>query len=400
MSRRGVGLLLSLSLVVIPILGSQAAQQPARPGTPPTVGGRGGRGGAARAVISAEVLPDRQVTFRIAAPQATDVRFASSDIFNLGAKAQMTKNDGGVWETTIGPLEPGAYRYNFSVNGVSTTDPQSPLISESNTRVQSLLVVPGSEYMDTKDVPRGAVAQITYYSKSLGRFRRMHIYTPPGYEANQERYPIFYLLHGAMDNDNAWTSVGRAGFILDNMIAAGKVKPMIVVMPAGHTTASNSMGGLLRGRTAGDAPQRDEFFEDFVNDVMPYAQSHYRVLADRSHRAIAGLSMGGAQTLNVAFAHLDKFAYIGVFSSGIFGNGTSVWEQSHLTALDDTDLKKGLKLIWFSTGVEDSLISNSRSTVDMLRKHGFTVTYKESDGAHTWSNWRAYLIEFAPQLFQ
>ena len=392
MSKRGLGVLLGLSLLVIPIMESNAAAQPARRGV------RGGRG-RAPAVVSAEILPDRQVTFRIAAPQANDVRFTSSDIFNLGPQAQMTKNDSGVWATTVGPLEPGAYRYNFNVDGVSTTDPASPLISESNTHVQSLLYVPGSEFMDTKDVPRGAVAQITYHSKALGRFRRMHIYTPPGYEANQEKYPIFYLLHGAMDNDNAWTTVGRAGFILDNMIAMGKVKPMVVVMPAGHTNTTNSMGGMMRGRSSDGAPPRDEFFEDFVKDVMPYAESHYRVLTDRSHRAIAGLSMGGAQTLNAAFTHLDKFAYIGVFSSGIFG-GTSDWEQSHLTTLDNAELKKGLKVVWFSTGVDDGLISMSRATVDMLEQHGFNVTFKESTGAHSWINWRAYLIEFAPQLFQ
>ena len=358
------------------------------------------RGGAAPAVVSVEILPDRQVTFRISAPQANNVRFTSSDIFNLGPKSQMTKNDNGVWETTVGPLEPGAYRYNFNVDGVSTTDPQSPLISESNTHVQSLMYVPGSDLMDTKNVPHGAVAEITYYSTALSRFRRMHVYTPPGYEANQEKYPIFYLLHGAMDNDDAWTSVGRAGFILDNLIAAGKAKPMVIAMPAGHTNASNSMGGLMRGRSAGGAQPRDEFFEDFVNDVMPYIEKNYRIITDRPHRAIAGLSMGGAQTLNVAFAHLDKFAYIGIFSSGIFGNGTSAWEQSHLAALDNADLKKGLKLIWFSTGVEDSLISNTRATVEMLRKHGFEPVFKESPGAHTWINWRNYLIEFAPQLFQ
>ena len=156
----------------------------------------------------------------------------------------------------------------------------------------------------------------------------------------------------------------------------------------------------MRGRSAGGAQPRDEFFEDFVNDVMPYIEKNYRIITDRPHRAIAGLSMGGAQTLNVAFAHLDKFAYIGIFSSGIFGNGTSAWEQSHLAALDNADLKKGLKLIWFSTGVEDSLISNTRATVEMLRKHGFEPVFKESPGAHTWINWRNYLIEFAPQLFQ
>ena len=170
-------------------------------------------------------------------------------------------------------------------------------------------------------------------------------------------------------------------------------------MPAGHTSANNSMGGLIRGRSTGGTPQRDEFFDDFVNDVMPYAESHYRVLTDRAHQAIAGLSMGGAQTLNVAFAHMDRFAYIGVFSSGIF-RGADVWEQSRLTTLDNADLKKGLKLIWFSTGVDDSLMSNTRSTVEMLKKHEFDVVFKESPGAHTWINWRNYLIEFAPQLFQ
>jgi enterochelin esterase-like enzyme len=399
--QRGLGLLLGLGLVAIPAMRSSAAEQPAQP-RPPAVESRGGRGGGAQAPVSVEVLSDRQVTFRISAPQATSVRFASSDISNLGAKAQMTKNDAGVWETTVGPLEPGAYRYNFTVDGVSTTDPASPLISESNTRVQSLMYVPGSEWMDTKNVPHGAVAEITYYSTALGRFRRMHIYTPPGYEANQQKYPIFYLLHGAMDNDDAWTSVGRAGFILDSMIAAGKVKPMVVAMPAGHTSASTSMGGRGRGGASGGVQPRDEFFEDFVNDVMPYVEKNYRVLTDRPHRAIAGLSMGGGQTLNVAFAHLDKFAYIGVFSSGmgVGGGGANNWEQSHLTALDDANLKKDLKLIWFSTGVQDSLISNSRATVDLLKKHGFDVVFKESLGAHTWINWRNYLIEFAPQLFQ
>lgn len=392
-----INIIISLCLMIVasaqdaPAAGGQAGRRGSMRGM--------GRGNAAPVVQSVEVLPDRQVTFRISAPQATNVRFTSSDIFNLGSKAQMTKNDSGVWETSVGPLEPGAYRYNFSVDGVSTTDPQSPLISESNTHVQSLMYVPGSDLMDTKNVPHGAVAEITYYSTTLGRFRRMHVYTPPGYEANQEKYPIFYLLHGAMDNDDAWTSVGRAGFIMDNLIAADKAKPMVIAMPAGHTTASNSMGGIMRGRTVGGLPQRDEFFEDFVNDVMPYIEKNYRVLTDRPHRAIAGLSMGGGQALNVAFAHLDKFAYIGVFSSGIF-SGTDVWEQSHLTTLDDVNLKKGLKLIWFSTGVEDSLMSNTRSTVELLKKHGFEPVFKESSGAHTWINWRNYLIEFAPQLFQ
>ena len=228
------------------LVAASAAFQPA--------GGRGGPGVGAPPVRSTEILPDRQVTFRISAPQATTVRFTSADIFNLGPKARMTKGKNGVWDTTVGPLEPGAYRYNFNVEGVPVADPQSSAISESNTHISSLLVVPGSEFMDTKDVAHGAVAQITYFSKALGRFRRMHVYTPPGYEANQEKYPIFYLLHGAMDNDNAWPTIGRAGFILDNMIAAGKVKPMIVVMPAGHTSANMFLGFGRGGRGGGPAP--------------------------------------------------------------------------------------------------------------------------------------------------
>jgi enterochelin esterase-like enzyme len=244
------------------------------------------------------------------------------------------------------------------------------------------------------------VASVTYYSTALGKFRRMHIYTPPGYEASgSQKYPVFYLLHGAGDSDDSWTSVGRAGFILDNLIADKKAKPMIVVMPAGHTSQTQGMG---RGAApaAGAPPPRDEFSEDFVTDIMPYVEKSYRTINDRAHRAIAGLSMGGSQTLNVGFTHLDRFAYIGVFSSGILGGGGAAeWEKNHAADLDNAALKKGLKALWFSTGADDSLITNSKSTVELLNKHGFSASFKESPGAHTWLNWRNYLDEFAPQLF-
>ena len=177
---------------------------------------------------------------------------------------------------------------------MSVIDPRSPSTSESNTNVWSLVYVPGSDFMDTKDVPHGAVAEVTYYSKSLKRFRRMHVYTPPGYESGEGKYPVFYLLHGASDCDDSWTSVGRAGFILDNLIAAGKAKPMVVVMPAGHTGPVH-----VPRRAAAHGRPRDEFIADFVNDIMPYAEKHYRVYTDRQHRAMAGLSMGGGQTLNI-----------------------------------------------------------------------------------------------------
>jgi enterochelin esterase family protein len=358
--------------------------------------GRFGRQGPR--VVSPEVAADRQVTFRILAPKAEAVLLSGSDIPDLGRGAEMAKDANGVWEVTLGPIDAGAYRYNFNVDGVSVIDPRNPKTSESNANTWSLVYVPGSDFMDTKDVPHGAVAEVTYYSKSLKRFRRMHVYTPPGYERSEGKYPIFYLLHGAMDCDDSWTSVGRAGFILDNLIAAGEAKPMVVVMPAGHT------GPFTFGRRL----PIDEFTQDFINDIMPYAELHYRVYTDEAHRAIAGLSMGGSQTLNIAIPYPDKFAYVGVYSSGIFGitggfggnqNGPS-WEEQHKDVLDGATLKDGLKLVWFSTGKDDFLVETSRATVEMLKKHGLDVVYKESAGAHTWINWREYLREFAPQLFQ
>jgi enterochelin esterase family protein len=267
--------------------------------------------------------------------------------------------------------------------------------------------------MDTRNVPHGAVASVAYYSTALSKFRRMHVYTPPGYEQSKDKFPVFYLLHGAGDSDDSWTSVGRAGFILDNLIAAKKAKPMVVVMPAGHTRTSGS--GFVPPRT-GSTPPPDEFVQDFVTDIMPYVEKNYRTLNDREHRAIAGLSMGGSQTLNIAVPHLDKFAYVGVYSSGLFGivgpsrpgsnapaastNTPFPWEEQHKAELDNTGLKKGLKLLWFSTGKDDFLLTTTRATVDMFKKHGFNVAFEESSGGHTWINWRNYLNVFAPQLFR
>jgi enterochelin esterase family protein len=394
-------------LIAASFAGALFAQGPA---APPAAGGGRGRGPAGPTVISPELLPDHRVTFRILAPQAETVGLRGGDIPQLAGGGRgavpnpgptFTKGENGVWEATVGPINPGAYRYTFVVNGVAVIDPRNPNISESNTNVWSLVYIPGAEFMDEQNVPHGAVAAVNYYSTALGKFRRMHVYTPPGYEAGgSQKYPVFYLLHGAGDCDESWTSVGRAGFILDNLIAAKKAKPMIIVMPAGHTSQTQGFG---RGAApaAGGPPPRDEFYEDFTTDIMPYLEKNYRTIADRSHRAIAGLSMGGAQTLNAAFKHLDKFSYIGVFSSGILGGGgAEQWEKDHAADLDNAGLKKGLKLVWFSTGADDSLIANSKSTVELLKKHGFDASFKESPGAHTWINWRNYLDEFTPQLFQ
>ena len=352
-------------------------------------------------VISPELSPQRKLTFRIFAPAAEVVKLSGSDLPGNEPGSAMTKGTNGVWEVTVGPVQPGAYRYNFNVNGMAVIDPRNPTTSEANENTWSLVHVPGADFMDTKNVPHGAVAEITYYSTTLKRPRRMHVYTPPGYESGKGKFPVFYLLHGAFDCDDSWTTVGRAGFILDNLIAAGKAKPMVVVMPAGHT-------GPFRFGT----PLGDEFERDFVDDIMPLVENRYRVRTGRKDRAIAGLSMGGAQTLNIGMANLEKFAYLGVYSSGVFALGRSsngantnastgrVWEEKNQAALDDPKLKRGLKLVWFATGQEDFLLKTSQATVEMLKKHQFEVVYKETSGAHTWINWREYLHEFAPQLFQ
>jgi enterochelin esterase family protein len=261
----------------------------------------------------------------------------------------------------------------------------------------------------------------------------MHVYTPPGYERNGDKYPVFYLLHGAGDSDDSWTSVGRAGFILDNLIAAKKAKPMIIVMPAGHTRRGPAAPGAI-GRTA-----TEEFVKDFVSDVMPYIEKNYRVLTDRSNTAIAGLSMGGNHALQVGVPHLNRFGYIGVYSSGLLGAFPGLgggrrgaappaapaaapaatpaapaaaapaapqaptaadWETQNAATLDNASLKKGLKVFWFATGKDDGLITTTNATVELFKKHGFNPVMKETSGGHTWINWRDYLNEFAPMLFQ
>lgn len=367
-------------------------------------------------VRSPEVSEERTITFRVMAPKASSVRLSAGDIPGMGPGKVLTRNEKGIWEITVGPVPAGSYRYVFNIDGVNTMDPRNPLVSESNENSWSLVHVKGSEFSDTKDVPRGAVAAVTYYSKALGKFRRMHVYTPPGYEVGSAKYPVFYLLHGAGDCDDSWTSVGRAGFILDNLIAAKKAKPMIIVMPAGHVgpLGQGPVPGIAQPGTNGPPPV-DPFVKEFMNDIMPYAETHYRVLPGRQNRAIAGLSMGGNHTLNIALPNLERFGYMGVFSSGLLNvfafqspQGSPIkptaagqaWLDLNHAKLDDANLKKGLKLLWVGIGKEDFLLRVNNATLDLLKQHGFNPVFHESEGGHTWLNWRAYLAEFAPQLFQ
>ena len=391
------GALMAAAFVAPPALVTGAAQSPTPPATAPTAAqapaGRGATPGPI--VVSPEVLPDKRVVFRLLGPDATDV-----GVQGVGrGRLPMVKGENGIWEATVGPLTPGAYQYSFVVQGVQVPDPRNQATNETTAGYASLLVVPGSEMTDTKNVPHGALTQVFYDSTVLGRQRRMHVYTPPGYGANGDRYPVFYLLHGSGDSDQSWSALGRAGIIVDNLIAAHKAKPMVVVMPAGHTTFPATPAS------------RQQFIDEFLTDIMPYVEKNFRVRNDRSSRAIAGLSMGGGQTLNIGLPHLDKFAYIGVYSAGLAGGGGGragspdtapygeSWEKQHQAVLDDAGLKKGLKLLWFGIGKDDAGLTNATNTVNLLKKHGFNPVFHESEGGHTWPNWRDYLGIFAPQLF-
>jgi enterochelin esterase family protein len=348
-------------------------------------------------MVSPEVLPDQRVVVRFYGPQAQEV-----SVFFERGESGLKKRDDGVWEATVGPLDPGSYRYGFAVDGAPVTDPRNIETERMQVVTRSIMHVPGAAFMDSRNVPHGAMAVATYYSTVLKKSRRFHIYTPPGYETNRQKYPVLYLLHGANESDESWSTVGRAGFILDNLIEDRRAMPMIVVMPNGHIDQTPPNIGraiapdgapLLRG-------ELEEFTHEFVRDLMPFVESHYRTISDRSYRAIAGLSMGGTQALNIVFADAKRFSSVGVFSSGILFGSVADWEKNHLAVLDDALAKKELKAIWFSTGSDDPFIANTKRTVEILTKHGFSAVFRESAGGHSWVNWRNYLHEFAAQLFR
>jgi enterochelin esterase family protein len=344
------------------------------------------------------VASDGRVTFQLYAPRATEVTLRSEGPAPF-ANAKLQKNEAGVWSATVGPMPADLYIYWYDVDGMTVADPRNPRPRVNLTTVRNFVLVPGpaTEFFAEKAVPHGAVAEVWYHSKALDLPRRMHVYTPPGYETGgTTRYPVLYLLHGAGDDDESWLRVGRANFILDNLIAEGKAKPMVVVMTAGHTPRP---GGLF-----GPPGSVDPFTSDFLQDVMPYVESRYRVLGGRQNRAIAGLSMGGFQTLGVGLSNLDRFSQLGVFSSGFFGpqgqDGAATWEKANERAVADAAAKGRISLFWIATGKEDFVMPATKNTLAMLDRRGIKYTYKETEGGHTWPNWRAYLHEFAPLLFR
>ncbi len=334
---------------------------------------------------------DSRVTFQLYAPKATEVTLRSEGPAPF-ANQSLAKGDSGVW-TLTSQVPPDLYIYWYDVDGVTVADPRNNRPRINMSTVRSLLEVPGaaSEFFAERPVPHGQVAAVHYQSSALGVPRRMHVYTPPGYATSNARYPVLYLLHGAGDNDQSWLMAGRANFIIDNLIASGKAKPMIVVMPAGHTPPA----------PAGAAATPDAFGRDLMTVVVPYVEQNFRTLPARASRAMAGLSMGGQQTLNIGLTNLDKFSQLGVFSSGWFGqDGAATFERNNQALLSDAKLNDRIKLFWLATGKDDFVMPSTKSSLAMLDRHKVRYAYKETDGGHTWPIWRAYLSEFVPLLFR
>ncbi len=347
---------------------------------------------------SPNVLADKRVLIQIYAPKASEVT-VGGDFLSNPQPLSLKKNEQGVWSVLIGPLKPDYYSYTLMVDGVRTMDPKNPVIKQGISSLENMMAVPGPEtaFEDNKAVPHGEVREVWYSSNTLNMMRRMHVYTPPGYEKGNTKYPIFYLLHGGGDDDSGWNTIGRAGFILDNLIAAGKAKPMIVVMPNGSMPLP-PMNGMPNAQMMNQL--RDLFSSELLKEVMPYVEKNYRTLPNAENRAIAGLSMGGFQTLDVTLTHPELFNYVGVFSSGFFGATADEADTKYAKVLNDPNFNKGKKLFWVSIGKDDFVMDANKKTLALLDKHNIKYQYKESSGGHTWINWRQYLNEYTPMLFK
>jgi enterochelin esterase family protein len=356
-------------------------------------------------VISPEVLADHKVTFRIIAPKASEVTLRGD--WMTGPAEKLTKGENDIWSVTVGPLIPDLYTYSFTVDGVKTIDPRNPTLKPGVAGSDSMVFVRGEEsaFQDNKPVAHGQIRQMWYRSGTLDSQRRMHVYTPPGYDGSSERYPVLYLLHGAGDEDSGWSTVGRAGFILDNLLAESKAKPMIIVMPNGSMPRPANMPTFTPGTTpspeaaAAMNALQDRFTNELMKEVIPNIEKNFRVLAEPKHRAIAGLSMGGGQTLRVITSNPDQFAQVAIWSAGL-GRNAEDWEKRNEAFLSKSDQLNGsIKVFDICVGDKDFALNGSKALSELLTKRGIKHRLHISGGGHTWINWRQYLHDLSPRLF-
>ena len=350
-------------------------------------------------IISPEVGADRRVTFRFRDPNAKEVKVA---IEGMRDPIPMAKDDQGVWSVATEALEPDFYGYSFIADGVGLMDPMNALRKPNLLFASSEVHVPGPSSLpwELKDIPHGVVHHHFYHSKVVGDDRDFYVYTPPGYKPSaKDPYPVLYLLHGYSDDASAWTAVGRANVILDNLIAEGKAMPMLVVMPLGYGAPEFVQRTPQFGSVFRDAKLRernmDRFRQALIEEVIPAVEVAYHVSGDREKRAIAGLSMGGSESLYTGLNNLDRFAWVGSFSAGGLGEDFA----AQFPKLDSS-ANSELRLLWIACGKDDSLIQANRQFRSWLDTKGVHHTDVGTPGMHTWMVWRRNLSVFAPMLFR
>lgn len=365
---------------------------------------------------SAIINEDGSVTFNFLAPKAhkvqivgdfmegekgTNVGMASSGIVD------MTEGEGGVWTYTSKPLVSELYSYTFLVDGIATIDPNHPYVFRDFATLTNLFTVPGGmgDLYSVQDVPHGSVTAVWYHSDGLKMDRRMNVYTPAEYLANpKKKYPVLYLLHGMGGDEDEWKNFGRACTIIDNLIAQGKAEPMIVVMPNGHAAMSAAPGESSMGYYKPyhfPTGSMDGLFEEVFPEIVSFVDKYFRTKADKAHRAIAGLSMGGFHSAFISANYPDMFGYVGLFSAavGITDSSISPIYQDFDAKLA-TQFKKGVKLYWMGCGNVDFLYQNNKAMREKFDAAGYKYVYMETDGGHVWKNWRIYLADYAPRLFK
>jgi enterochelin esterase-like enzyme len=338
------------------------------------------------------VHPDGKVTFNYNAPGAKKVELSAQ--FIRGNQA-LTAGSNGVWTITLGPMTPNLYPYNFIVDGVAVSDPNNPDLFPNERFKGSLVDIPGEKpaLHAALDVPHGEVSYGYYHSKTLNRIRPLLVYTPPGYREGTDKYPVFYLVSGTTDTEETWFKVGRVNFILDNLIAQKKAVPMIVVMPYG-----NMMMGTPPPTSVQAAEMYKVFADELVGNIMPHVEANYRVIPDRTKRAIAGFSRGGGQSLFTGFSHLDKFAWIGSYSAYL----TPEVFNKYFGKLAETPevTNQQLKLLWLGVGSEDFLYQQAVTFDEFLKEKKIEHKSLITDGGHTWMNARHYLTETLQLYFK
>lgn len=365
-----------------------------------------------------EVNPDKTVTFRILAPDAKEVKLTGDFIpaehvkspdgeFDIPGTVSLSKSGDGMWEfTTSEPIAPELYSYSYIIDGFRTNDPGNVFVIRDTGSLTNIFLVDGgyADLYKVNDVPHGTVSKVWYNSPSLGMNRRLTVYTPAGYEKGGTGYPVLYLLHGMGGDENAWTELGRASQILDNLIAEGKAEPMIVVMPNGNAAMQAAPGESSLGfepPTVRLPKTMEGSFETSFPEIVNFIDSTFRTKADKEHRAIAGLSMGGFHSLHISKEYPDMFDYIGLFSAAI-----SPDKEVFSPIYEDMEKKLAAqfadnpKLYWIAIDEKDFLYESNKEFRELLNKHGYKYEYRESPEGHIWKNWRIYLSEFVPKLFR